>query len=767
MSKTLHSVVQSIASFFRWEKGDHALLLSISTKVLATTAGTYLVFHILATVFWPEYFSPRLYLISGLMLVTVAATYSLLNRFYLLGQIVWFLGLGITIMVAFAMFQKGEILLLFAFLPIMAEVMMGIRPAILLTILITVFSILWQVTFRKPYFPPNMGTAVIFLCAASTALGWGILDNLISSIEAASFHYNEAIKNLNDAREHRAQISVLLKDVNSANYQLENLNRMLIYARAQADEAREERDRFAMAVSHELRSPLNFIIGFSDLMVNSPDTYAKVSHWPHGLYDDVKEIYKNSTHLLSLINDILDMGKMDAQQMVLFKEKIDIAMIVEDVRQMVHSAVESKGLQLVIDVAPDLPMLYLDRTRIRQVMLNLVTNALRFTRKGSITIRVRQDSPDWIKVEVIDTGVGIAKEDQAKVFTEFRQVGNQNWQRGEGSGLGLSIGRRFIQMHGGDISVESELGKGSNFYFTLPVHQQVDSLEEGYQAMTTQPNNGETETNGRNDKSPLLLFLSRDAFSARAFAEMMKDCRVTLMTDPSQLEEIVALSYPRAVVIDEPLLDDERVRQFLARPPFDVPVYSLPIPISRQNRNSNLPDGVIDYLVKPVPRKVMIETIAELDIFPHTVLVVDDDPSMGRFVTQSLITNPADEIQLPADLTVLTALDGREALRFLQALSVGVVLLDLDLTDMNGLTLLNQMRADPDLSKIPVVIISASDPPPSFTPRATGEFKLMVHHALTRKELADLLNSGLRQIEPTYTPLKGDERSATRSHNKD
>ncbi len=767
MLQKLKNMARAIAAFFRWERGDRTLLLSISAKVLGTTAGTYLVFHILATVFWPAYFSPRLYIISGLMLVTVLSAYFLLNRFYLLGQVVWFAGLGITIMVAFTIFGKGEILLLFAFLPIMAEVMMGIRPAVLLTLLISAFSLIWQATYSEPYFPPNMGTTMIFLCMASTVLGWGILDNLVSSIEAASFHYNEAIKNLNDAREHRAQISVLLKDVNSANYQLENLNRMLIYARAQADEAREERDRFAMAVSHELRSPLNFIIGFSDLMVNSPETYARVTHWPHGLYDDVKEIYKNSTHLLSLINDILDMGKMDAQQMVLFKEKIDIAVIVEDVRQMVHSAVESKGLQLVIDVAPDLPMLYLDRTRTRQVMLNLVTNALRFTRKGSITLRVRQDSEDWIKVEVIDTGVGIAREDQARVFTEFRQAGNQNWQRGEGSGLGLSIGRRFIQMHGGDIGVESELGKGSNFYFTLPVHQQVDSLEDSFPALEARQAGGEPQVNGRSDKSPLLLFLSRDAFSARVFAEMMKDCRVTLMTDPAQLMDTAATTYPRAVVIDEPILGDEMVQQFLARPPFDVPVYCLPIPLSRQNRNSNLPDGVIDYLVKPVPRKVMIETIAELDIFPHTVLVVDDDPSMGRFVTQSLITNPADEIQLPADLTVLTALDGREALRFLQALKVGVVLLDLDLTDMNGLTLLNQMRGDPDLAKIPVVIISASDPPPSFTPRATGEFKLMVHHALTRKELADLLNSGLRQIEPTYSPLKGDDRVGSQIQKND
>ena len=136
--------------------------------------------------------------------------------------------------------------------------------------------------------------------------------NLISAIEASSYHYNEAVRRLEETRQHRAQISVLLREQTKANYQLERMNRMLAYARAKADEAREDRDRFTLAVSHELRSPLNFILGFSDLMVNSPETYAARESWPPGLYDDVQEIYRSSTHLLGLINDILDMGKMDA-----------------------------------------------------------------------------------------------------------------------------------------------------------------------------------------------------------------------------------------------------------------------------------------------------------------------------------------------------------------------------------------------------------------------------------------------------------------------
>jgi CheY-like chemotaxis protein len=295
---------------------------------------------------------------------------------------------------------------------------------------------------------------------------------------------------------------------------------------------------------------------------------------------------------------------------------------------------------------------------------------------------------------------------------------------------------------------------------TLPVHQKVETLEKGVEVSEESISLTGEVSSPASEKSPVVIFLSQDAFSARVFAEMMEGCKVTLMTDPAQLFTTVESSYPRAVVIDEPLLTNNDVRAFLAKPPFDVPVYSLPIPVSRQNRNSNLPDGVCDYLVKPVPREVMIETIARLEINPRTVLVVDDDPSMSHFVTQSLKTTVSDRIHLDEEIKILTALDGREAFRFLQAIPVGVVLLDLDLTDMNGLTLLNQMRQDSTLREIPVVIVSASDPPPSFTPKLVGEFRLIVHHTLTRKELVDLLTASLRQVVPTYTPLKTEGKHA-------
>ncbi|PKN90019.1 MAG: hypothetical protein CVU45_04690, partial [Chloroflexi bacterium HGW-Chloroflexi-7] len=343
MTFKLKWTFRKLLSIIRWETEDRELLQSVAKKVIGTTLGVYLAWHIVATLGWPQIFSPSIYLLTLIMVIIGLSVFRLLIHFYLFAQLIWNVGVSVVIMLAFFIYKQPQVLLLFCFLPIMAEVMMGLKPALLLEGIIISLLLAWNQIWLTQPIPDNYQVVVILATLASTALGWGISYNLVASIEASSLHYREAMKRLNEAREHRAEISVLLKDVNNANYQLDRMNLMLTYARGQADKAREERDRFALAVSHELRSPLNFIIGFSDLMVNSPETYDELKSWPSGLYDDIKEIYKSSTHLMQLINDILDMGKMDAKQFTVFREKINFSEIAEDVREMVNTSVINKG----------------------------------------------------------------------------------------------------------------------------------------------------------------------------------------------------------------------------------------------------------------------------------------------------------------------------------------------------------------------------------------------------------------------------------------
>jgi signal transduction histidine kinase/CheY-like chemotaxis protein len=748
-----------IRNFLRWDNEDSELLQSIAKKIMVTTLGVYLFWHIIGTLGWPQIFSPSLYLISlGMALVGIGSL-KLIKDYYFLAQVVWNLGLTILTIMAYGFYHRPEIVLFLCFLPIMSEVMLGFKPTLVLESIIIVLALFWNNISFLPALPGHYNIALILSSMASAALGWGISYNLVISIESSSQHYREAVQRLNEAREHRAEISVLLKDVNNANYQLDRMNLMLSYAREQADKAREERDRFALAVSHELRSPLNFIIGFSDLMINSPETYDDLNSWPPGLYDDINEIYKSSIYLMQLINDILDMGKMDAKQFTVFKEKIDFSLIVEDVVEMVQTAFTNKGLELIIRVDPDLPPVFVDRTRIRQVLLNLVTNSLRFTKQGSITIRAFSYNQDLLRVEVIDTGSGIAKEDIPNVFREFRQLGNSGQPSREGSGLGLSIGQRFIRMHNGEMGVESEPGHGSLFYFTVPFHHAIDDVKVIDKDTTIEE--VKEETTSVQEKIPLLLLLTTDAFSARVFIKEIEGYKVTILTDPHQLESVVENTFPRAVILDENLAVDVDVQRFIASPPYDLPVLTLSLPVIRQDRNSNLPEGVLDYLVKPVPRQILVETVQKIKMKVNTILVVDDDPSMARFVNQALKTAEEDPHSLYSGLKILTALDGQEALKFLHSLPVGAVFLDLDLTDMNGLTLLNQMLQDKDLKQIPVVIISASDPPATFSPQQKGRFSVLVHRAYERNELIELVRSALHEINPVY----GDDLANGQTHN--
>lgn len=722
------------------------LLQETSRKIIFTTGFIYMVFHILATLFWAQLFSPSIWICTLLFILTFWLSISLLPHRFALAQMVWFIGLGLIILTLFELYQQPEILLILAILPMMSEVMTGLKGTIVVESgLLLLVVLLPELPFTQPV-TQTYRTALLLISAAAGVLGWGLSDNLISATDAANYHYHEAVKRLEEARQHRAEISVLLNEKNKSNYQLNRLNKMLNTARIKADEARMERDRFAMAVSHELRSPLNFIIGFSDLMVNSPETYAALHRWPRGLYDDIQEIYRSSNHLLGLINDILDMGKIDAQQMILFREKVDLSALVDEVSQMVSGLVDKKGLWLKNDIESDLPPVFADRTRIRQVLLNLITNGLRFTDKGGLTIRLRREDEKTLRIEVEDTGIGIDRDNLEWVFEEFRQVGNENWRRTEGTGLGLSIGRRFIDLHGGKMGVESELGKGSLFYFTIPVMTPAAELE----LTAEDPSLGGDTARSRlrpADQDRLLIFLTQSPFWAKVFGQSLPGYQVLAFSSPKEMFAMVQKVFPRAVIIDDAFCDEQSVQLFVSQPPYDVPIITFSIPMTSYSTTGKL-EGVLRYLVKPVSRNQLIEAVTALGPTIRNLLVVDDDPSMVRYLTQVIHSS---EYELPArDYRFLTASTGEEALQHLAEGEVDAVLLDLDLPDINGLTLLNMIQKDDRLNQLPVVIISAQDLPGAlFTPKS-GSMQVRVNHPFAISELQTILEALLDKLGPGY-----------------
>lgn len=719
---------------FRGDSESRQLLQSTSRSLILTIGGLYLIWHFVATLGWPQIFSPSLWLVSVLMLCVVMITLRLLTAHFMLAQSFWLGGLMAAVFLAHSLYQQPIVLFLLAFLPLIAIVTIGVNGA-LVTVLAVWGIISWLPGhWMFPELPSGYAIGIVLGSVFTAVFGWGLSNNLLSALEAASYHFREARRLLEETRERRAEISRMLKDREQTNYQLERLNQMLHFARVRAEEARADRDRFVLAVSHELRSPLNLIIGFTDLMVKSPETYANLKKWPPGLYDDIQDVFRSSTHLLSLINDILDLGQVDARQMTLLREKTHLAQVCEEVVRLAQPAYAQKGLWLRFEIEPDLPEVIIDRTRIRQVLLNLVNNSLRFTETGGVTLHV-QSQADALLVSVIDTGIGIQPEDIPKVFDEFRQVGADSWRRRSGTGLGLSISRSFVQLHGGKIWLESEPGKGTRFCFTLPRYGEPASSLSDFEnsADYFDPLLGSVER--------LVLLLS-DQPEAQVLAQRwLPGFRLQVVDSPEHLPERVLKLLPHAILVDQTAFPEA-----LKGLPYDLPVIRLTFPGLHQQQL--LPAGVAAYLVKPILWQSLAEVLRSVAPQAKRLLFVDDDPAMLRLFSQALKTEDSGVLY-----EIVPVETGEQALALLLAEPFDVVLLDLDLPDIAGWNVLEAIQQGRTANCPPVVIISALDLPQMLTLNGQSVLELIKVHPLTAAELGAALKALLEAIHPVYPTL--------------
>jgi signal transduction histidine kinase len=230
--------------------------------------------------------------------------------------------------------------------------------------------------------------------------------------------------------------------------------------------ANRAKSEFLANMSHELRTPLNAILGFTEIMLD--ELYGEV---PPSLREPLLDIQTNGRHLLRLINDVLDLSKIEAGRLELGLGEYSVQEIVDVVHASLKSLALEKGLTFTARVDPDIPLARGDGRRLTQCLLNLAGNALKFTRQGRVEIDVGRDG-DWLVYRVTDTGIGIPKDEVDKIFDEFRQVDTTITREYGGTGLGLSITKRLVEMHGGRIGVESEPGQGSSFFFTVPLHME-------------------------------------------------------------------------------------------------------------------------------------------------------------------------------------------------------------------------------------------------------------------------------------------------------
>lgn len=648
------------------------------------------------------------------------------------------------------------------FLPVLvgpvAVAVLQTRPAVFFSLAL----ILAQLVTAARVFPdawlgwPVLLAPLLTATAVGLALIWSV--NLLTVLGWAMHSTRTAVERLEEVQAHRAELRRSMEQLDLTVRRLERANEMLAAARAEAEAVRQARNQFALTVSHELRTPLNFIIGFSELMVNSPATYAERRLWPPGLYEDIKEIYANSNHLMRLVNDILELGQAEARRLILAKEWVGPAQIVKETESIMRAAIAARHLFFRVEVAPDLPDLFVDRTRIRQVLINLIGNSLRFTEEGGITLSVKRRATEVVFC-VLDTGAGIPADEVSKVFDDFGQANATVWRRRGGSGLGVPISRRFVEMHGGRMWLESEVGLGTSFYFCLPlpgtVAEPVDpAAEDRWNAYLDHPR-----------PAKALLVLSPDPNASHLIETYAGAYRVIGAQEAAAASEYIANLLPHALILDRTIAQEPAARRLIESLPYDLPVIELSLPGAVAEPQA-LPPGVRSYLLKPVRREALARAVASLPRPVRSLLVVDDDPAMTRFVRLALAST-GDGL---AAIHVEGATSGEELLRRVQEDEQGrgparpdLVLLDLKLGDMNGLDALETMRAAPAWRDIPVFLVTAANLTEEVAAQTRDTLQASMGRPLTADEMGAALNALLSALNPTIASSSASFRAGAAS----
>lgn len=514
--------------------------------------------------------------------------------------------------------------------------------------------------------------------------------------------YHQSRLALEKSRDYQFQLRQALDDLTEAHHQLTQLNRLAHDLRHQADEARRSKEQFVANVSHELRTPLNMIVGFSEMAMNSPETYGP--DIPQSLLADLEIVLRNSQHLSSLIDDVLDLSQIEAGQMALMKERAALSEIVDEAVTAVRPLFNSKGLTLRRDIPRNLPALHCDRVRIRQVFLNLLSNAGRFTDRGGVHVCARLVE-DAIIVSVADTGPGIRKDEIDEIFKPFQQLDGSIHSHWAGSGLGLSVSKHFVELHKGRMWLESEPGQGATFYFRLPVEEAISPAVGGmmrwFSPYSTYVERTHIPSLPASANRPRLIVVEEGSALSRLLARYLADAELAPTTSVEEALEAIAAFPAQALLVNAASVGESlgRIENEIALP-FGLPVIVCSLPGVGDAADSL---GVHDYLVKPISREDLLAALDRLENEVKTILIVDDEPDVLRLFRRMLAS-------AGRNYRVLRAISARQARQIMANTRPDVVLSDLVMPEQDGYQLIAQMKADPALRDIPIVVTSARDP---------------------------------------------------------
>jgi len=571
--------------------------------------------------------------------------------------------------------------------------------------------------------PLNAGTGVL-----------GTLNVESSELNAFSLDDQRILSTLGSNLAMLIERARLFDEVEGARAELQQRAEALEHANTRLKELDRLKSQFLANMSHELRTPLNSVIGFSEVLIDG-----LLGEMPPERKECVENIYASGEHLMALINDILDLSKIEAGRMELALEKFQVADLIQNVRKTVIPMIEEKEQVLILDVADELPTLMADRVRVRQVLLNLLSNAHKFTPKGNeITLSCRLADRGTILFSVIDSGIGIKAEDQELIFEEFRQADGTATREVEGTGLGLTITKRLVEMHGGTIWVESIFGEGSTFSFLLPLAGPSTGGEED-----------EVELSGLNP-DPQVLIVEDD----RQFSNLLSLYLRREGYDPvQQYHAPGALAAARelrpALITLDVMLPGQDGWEILQELKSDPSTRDIPVLVISALRNSELALslGANDYLVKPVDRGALHGVLKRLSKAERTrsgpkILVIDDDPQLVPLLRAMLQGEPC---------ILLHAQDGQEGLREARREHPDGILLDLMMPGMSGFEVLQALKDDDRTVDIPVIVLTVKSVTRKEREQLNQHIETLMHKsALTPQALAEQIRR-MRRMTPAGT----------------
>lgn len=528
----------------------------------------------------------------------------------------------------------------------------------------------------------------------------------------------------------------LARAIDERNRELQELNEKLetkvIERTAELREANralersnELKSKFIATMSHELRTPLNSILGFSELLL--ADTL-------HPLTEKQKRyatnVFSSGSHLLQLINNILDLAKIESGKMELNYESFPVQRVISEVESVLRPLADKKNQKLLINSADGAPVIRADRVKFKQILYNLLSNSIKFTSDGGDIIieagiikdsydaaatsaaNLRQVDTGFFMLTVTDTGIGIKKEDQGRIFGEFEQVDSSFARRYEGTGLGLALTKRLAELHGGEIRVESEEGKGSKFMLLMPLMEKapiaeglLGSVSEAY----TPPYDAGAFFKDKKGGRPLILVVEDDLPTSELMTLYLVQSGYRVAHAYSGADAISRVHElkPFAVVLDImlPGKDGWEILQEMKSIP---ELKDIPVIISSiiDNNELGFALGASDYLVKPVDKNTLFEKLKELSLAtkkgrkPVNILCVDDDEKALELLKSILE---------PAGYTVITSSSGKNGVEKAILLKPDLIILDLMMPDVDGFEVTRVLKDNPATMDIPIFILTAKD----------------------------------------------------------